>query len=132
MTTNEPRYLTMDELINPPAATTTSAPAGPPSRVDRYEARLTPLHIRLQAALEKIPADIRSKGLHMSTIWPLCSGVQRIKPPAWKVGEALRLLGWQRHRIYSDGTEPSGTYWFPPGMPMTSAKAALRQRKAAK
>lgn len=96
------------------------------SRRAQYEARLTPLRERLSAALAKLPNEMLAEGVHISCLWPLVSGVQRSKPRAFEVAEALRKLGWQRIRVYSDGTSPSGSFWFPPEVDVAEAKAILK------
>ena len=105
-----------------------AAPSGTP-RLDRLRTQLTPLHERLRAALAKFPPDAIADGVHMDQLWPLCIGIQRQKPRAFEVANALRALGWTRVRIYSDGTQPSGTYWFPPEVTPQNAKAAAKGRK---
>ncbi len=110
----------------------TEAPAALPetSRAAKALAYLTPLHERLRTALTKFPPEALAEGLHMSQIWPLVSGRQRSKPRAFEVADALRQLGWQRLRIYSDTTMPSGTWWFPAGVLSADAKTAMRRRKS--
>lgn len=97
-------------------------------RRERYLARLTPLHERLRTALAKFPRDLIADGLHMDQIWPLALGRQCQKARAWEVGAALRQLGWQRVRYYSDSS-PSQTLWFPPDVSETDAKAAMKGKK---
>ena len=109
-----------------------AAPAAAPAatRADKARAYSVPLHERLKAALTKFPPEVLAEGLHMSQIWPLVSGRQRSKPRAFEVADALRQLGWQRLRLYSDSTMPSGTWWFPAGVLTGDAKAAMRRRKS--
>jgi hypothetical protein len=95
---------------------------------DKHRAATTPLRDRLAAALARIPAEAKSEGLRMATIWPMTSGRQRSKPQASAVADALRSLGWIRRRFYSDGTQPSGSYWFPPQTQPDGANAASKLR----
>lgn len=95
-------------------------------RRDQYIARLTPLKDRLRVALDKFPEELLEEGVHLSLLWPLVLGVQRSKPRAFEVAEALRELGWQRIRVYSDGTAPSGSFWFPPQVSKEDAKQILK------
>lgn len=122
----------LNDLINQLAAPPTDAnSAVPPVGVkprDLYLASLTPLHLRLAAALTRLPAEALVAGLHMEQLWPLITGRQRAKPRAFEVADALRKLGWQRIRLYSDKTAASGTFWFPPEVDPQDAKAALRSR----
>jgi len=99
----------------------------PPAHAAKLDARITPLVDRLRQRLAAIPPEEKQYGLKMTVINPLVSGVQRSKPPAWAVAAALRQLGWSRYRAYSDGTEPSGTYWLPPDADVTAAKQTIRQ-----
>jgi len=118
------------EMLANPAESSPPQAAATSERYDRFKARTTPLHERLRAKLADLPGETKAIGLHMSAIWPMCSGVQRSKPPAHEVGAALRKLGWQRIRIYSDTTAPSGTYWFPPESTRPCVKAARMRRKS--
>ena len=111
------------------AATPDPQPSAATPRADRLRANLVPLHVRLQSALARYPMEALADGLHLSQIWPLVTGRQRDKPRAFEVANALRALGWQRFRIYSDCTAPSGTFWFPAWVTQPDAKAALRCRK---
>jgi hypothetical protein len=99
----------------------------PHAHVAKIDARITPLVDRLRKRLAEIPAADKQHGLKMTVINPLVSGVQRTKPPAWAVAAALRQLGWTRYRCYSDGTEPSATYWLEPDADIAAAKQAIRQ-----
>jgi hypothetical protein len=103
-----------------------TAPTATPR--DKWTASLTPLHERLGAKLATFPADVMAQGLRLSQIWPLVSGRQREKPRAFEVADALRQLGWQRYRVYSDKTAPSGTFWFPPTVTAQNARAAMKAR----
>ncbi len=131
------RPLTPDELLlaryaeptAPATPTKTSTVASTNSAArEAYLARLTPLHERLREALAKLPPDDLAQGMHLSTLWPMVRGVQRSKPRAYEVAAALRVLGWSRVRIYSDGTAPSGSFWFPPEVTQVEAKAAVRRK----
>lgn len=104
-------------------------PSATPRR-DQYLARLTPLPERLAKELAKFPPDMLADGLHMNQLWPMVLGVQRSKPRAFEVAEALRALKWQRVRYYRDSA-PSLTLWFPPTINPTDAKNALKARTRA-
>jgi hypothetical protein len=97
---------------------------------DRIAARMTPLEDRLRQKLTQFPAELAEQGLRMSQLWPLCSGVQRSKPRAFEVADALRALGWKRVRVYSDKTNPSSTLWLPPTSDLAEARQAFRRRKS--
>ena len=134
-TSNTEEWRRYDEFLiaDVIGSTAVAAPephTSPTTRADRLRAHLVPLHERLKAAIARFPAEALADGIHLTQIWPLVTGRQRDKPRAFEVADALRVLGWQRFRIYSDSTTPSGTYWFPPEVTQVAAKAALRSRKA--
>jgi len=106
------------------------APLSATPRRDNYLARLTPLPDRLRIALAKFPLELLADGVPLSTIWPIVTGLQRSKPRAFEVAAALRVIGWTRVRFYSDGTAPSGSFWFPPQISEQDAKAILKARKS--
>lgn len=115
--------------LTDPAPQPAPAPSATPRR-DRYAARLIPLHERLRVALAKFPREMVADGLHLDQVWGLVLGRQREKPRAFEVANALRTLGFQRVRLYSDGTSPSQSLWFPPDIDPADAKAAMKARKA--
>lgn len=104
------------------------APLSATPRRDNYLARLTPLPDRLRIALAKFPPELLADGVHLSTIWPIVTGLQRSKPRAFEVAAALRVIGWTRVRFYSDSS-PSQTAWFPPEVSKEDAKQILKARK---
>lgn len=133
-TDNKPAYLAyLTTLASAPPQQPDQpqpVPLSATPRRDNYLARLTPLPDRLRIALEKFPVEMLADGVHLSTIWPIVTGVQRSKPRAFEVAAALRVIGWTRVRFYSDGTAPSGSFWFPPQISEQDAKAILKARKS--
>ena len=131
-TDNKSAYMTyLTALASAPAPQPNAAPdpvISSAGRRDQYIARLTPLKDRLRVALEKFPRELLEEGVHMSQLWGLALGRQRSRARAFEVAQALRELGWQRIRVYSGGTAPSGSFWFPPQISEQDAKQILRGR----
>ena len=128
-TDNKPAYLAyLTTLASAPPQQPDQpqpVPLSATPRRDNYLARLTPLPDRLRIALAKFPPELLADGVHLSTIWPIVTGLQRSKPRAFEVAAALRVIGWTRVRFYSD-SGPSQTGWFPPEVSKEDAKQILK------
>lgn len=128
-TDNKPAYLAyLTTLASAPPQQPDQpqpVPLSATPRRDNYLARLTPLPDRLRIALAKFPPELLADGVHLSTIWPTVTGLQRSKPRAFEVAAALRVIGWTRVRFYSDSS-PSQTAWFPPEVSKEDAKQILK------
>lgn len=76
--------------------------------------RQTPLADRLKKQLDKIPKDVKEKGLLLAEIKPLCTGrYRRTTPHPGHVAEALSKLGWWKTRSWATGSTRQ-TLWYPP------------------
>ena len=77
-----------------------------------WRQRLTPLEERLAKLLATIPTEIKSQGLSLPAIQNLLAGKWRGKCHPGELGIALRKLGYQRRRNWSDGTQSFNAFWF--------------------
>lgn len=74
--------------------------------------RLTPLEDRLAKLLATIPAEIKSQGLSLPAIRNMLAGKWRGKCHPGELGIALRRLGYERRRNWSDGSQSFCALWF--------------------
>ena len=74
--------------------------------------RLTPLEDRLAKLLASIPAEIKDQGISLPTIRNMLAGKWRGKCHPGELGIALRRLGYERRRNWSDGTQSFSALWF--------------------
>lgn len=74
--------------------------------------RLTPLEDRLAKLLTTIPPEIKNQGLSLPAIRNMLAGKWRGKCHPGELGIALRRLGYQRRRNWSDGTQSFSALWF--------------------
>ena len=77
-----------------------------------WRERLTPLEERLAKLLANIPTEIKSQGLSLPAIRNLLAGKWRGRCHPGELGVALRKLGYQRRRKWSDGTQSFSAFWF--------------------
>lgn len=77
-----------------------------------WSERLTPLEERLAKLLETIPPEIKNQGLSLLGIRNMLAGKWRGKCHPGELGIALRRLGYQRRRNWSDGTQSFCALWF--------------------
>ena len=77
-----------------------------------WRERLTPLEERLAKLLATIPSEIKSQGLSLPAICNLLAGKWRGRCHPGELGVALRKLGYQRRRNWSDGTQSFSALWF--------------------
>lgn len=80
--------------------------------IAQWNDRLTPLEERLAKLLATIPPEIKSQGLSLLAIRNLLAGKWRGKCHPGELGVALRKLGYQRQRNWSDGTQSFSALWF--------------------
>lgn len=78
----------------------------------KWRERLTPLEDRLAKLLATIPAEIKSQGLSLPAIRNMLAGKWRGKCHPGELGIALRRLGYERRRNWSDGTQSFSALWF--------------------
>lgn len=80
--------------------------------------RLTPVELRLGAALAKIPHAIQRRGVPIAMIQAQLKGKKRgANCHAGELGRALHRRGWVRRRSW-ERRETGGTLtlWYPPGV----------------
>lgn len=74
--------------------------------------RLTPLEDRLAKLLANIPAEIKSQGLSLPALRTMLAGKWRGKCHPGELGMALRRLGYERRRNWSDGIRSFCALWY--------------------
>jgi hypothetical protein len=74
--------------------------------------RLTPLEDRLAKLLANIPAEIKSQGLSLPALRTMLAGKWRGKCHPGELGIALRRLGYERRRNWSDGIQSFCALWY--------------------
>lgn len=75
--------------------------------------RLTPLEDRLSKLLTVIPHEVKEQGLSLHALRNMLAGKWRGKCHPGELGNALRKLGYQRRRNWSNGTRSFRALWFP-------------------
>ena len=75
--------------------------------------RLTPLEDRLSKLLSAIPFEIKSQGVSLHSLRNMLAGKWRGRCHPGELGIALRKLGYQRRRSWSDGTQSFSALWYP-------------------
>jgi len=78
----------------------------------KWRERLTPLEDRLAKLLESIPPEIKNQGLSLPTIRNMLAGKWRGKCHPGELGTALRRLGYERRRNWSQGSQSFSALWF--------------------
>ena len=79
----------------------------------QWTERLTPLEDRLSKLLAAIPPEVISQGLSLFSLRNMLAGKWRGRCHPGELGVALRKLGYQRRRNWSDGTQSFRALWFP-------------------
>ena len=79
----------------------------------QWTERLTPLEDRLAKLLTTIPLEIKTQGLSLPAIRTMLAGKWRGKCHPGELGIALRRLGYERRRNWSNGTQSFSALWFP-------------------
>lgn len=77
-----------------------------------WRERLTPLDQRLSKLLATIPIDVKSQGLSLPAIRSMLAGKWRGKCHPGELGLALRRLGYERRRIWSNGGQSFCALWY--------------------
>ncbi len=77
-----------------------------------WRERLTPLDERLSKLLATIPPELKSEGLSLPAIRTMLAGKWRGKCHPGELGIALRKLGYQRRRNWSDESKSFCALWF--------------------
>lgn len=80
--------------------------------VEHQRAPLTPLHTRLQKLLETLPLSEQRQGLSLLNLQARLRGRKGGLPHIGELGAAIRRLGWQRRRRWSDETTSFSSKWY--------------------
>lgn len=89
--------------------------------------RLTPVELRLGAALSKIPLAIQRQGLPLMTVQALLPGRKKGRNcHAGELAQALHKRGWVTRRHWEKRGTGAVTLWYPPGVCPVSASIAAR------
>jgi len=97
-----------DELTE---AQTKSASIADAQATAQWTERLTPLEDRLAKLLATIPNEIKSQGLSLSALRTMLAGKWRGKCHPGELGIALRRLGYERRRNWSDASQSFCALW---------------------
>ena len=81
---------------------------------ERENPVLPALHMRLQKLLVTIPPSAQRQGLSLLDLQACLRGRKGGLPHIGEMGAAMRKLGWQRRRAWSDGEAGFVAKWFPP------------------
>lgn len=83
------------------------------AEVMAWRERMTPLETRVSKLLSTIPAEIQHQGISLSSLRGMLAGKWRGKCHPGELGQALRKLGYQRRRNWSNATSSFSALWFP-------------------
>lgn len=78
----------------------------------KWRERLTPLEDRLAKLLATIPPEIKNQGLSLPAIRSMLAGKWRGKCHPGELGNALRRLGYERHRNWAKGSQSFSALWY--------------------
>lgn len=98
-----------DEITEAQTKTASNADA---KATAEWTERLTPLEDRLAKLLATIPLEIKSQGLSLPAIRTMLAGKWRGKCHPGELGIALRRLGYERRRNWSDGIQSFCALWY--------------------
>ena len=88
--------------------------AQPQANAVEYQmAPLGPLHARLRRVLDHIPQSTQLEGLSLLDLQTRLRGRKGGLPHIGELGAAIRRLGWQRRRAWSDHDAAFAAKWFP-------------------
>ena len=76
-------------------------------------ARLSPLHTRLQKVLDTISLPTQAHGLSLLELQMRMKGRKGGMPHVGELAAALRKLGWIRRRQWSDCEDGFRAKWYP-------------------
>ena len=74
---------------------------------------LPPLHKRLQKLLDTLPMSEQRRGLSLLDLQVRLRGRKGGLPHIGELGAAIRRLGWQRRRRWSDHDAAFAAKWYP-------------------
>lgn len=81
--------------------------------VEHQRAPLAPLDARLQRVLDQIPQSTQLEGLSLLDLQVRLRGRKGGLPHIGELGAAMRRLGWQRRRRWSDHDAAFAAKWYP-------------------
>ena len=102
----------LEQVKNHAATSNAIAAAHQAAETAKWRERLTPLEDRLAKLLATIPPEIKIQGLSLHAIRDMLAGKWRGKCHPGELGIALRRLGYERRRNWSDGTQSFSALWF--------------------
>lgn len=105
-----PTYL--EHVKNRVAASQAIAAEQQTAEAEIWRERLTPLEDRLAKLLTTIPPEIKNQGLSLPAIRNMLAGKWRGKCHPGELGIALRRLGYERRRNWSQGSQSFRALWF--------------------
>ena len=76
-------------------------------------ASLTPLHKRLKRLLDTISSSEQREGLSLLDLQSRLRGRKGGLPHIGELGAAMRRLGWQRRRAWSNEKSAFSSKWYP-------------------
>jgi len=82
--------------------------------VEQQRASLGSLDERLRRVLGHIPQNTQMEGLSIMNLQACLRGRKGGLPHIGELGAAMRRLGWQRRRAWSDETTSFSSKWYPP------------------
>jgi len=85
----------------------------PQTSQDDNLALLAPLHTRLQRLLDTIPSSAQREGLSLLDLQSCLRGRKGGLPHIGELGAAMRRLGWQRCRAWSNEDTAFSSKWYP-------------------
>lgn len=87
----------------------------PPADIEsNRDVPLVPLHTRLQRLLDTIPPSAQHQGLSLLDLQARLRGRKGGLPHIGEMGAAMRKLGWQRRRAWSNENTAFSSRWYPP------------------
>ena len=81
--------------------------------VEQQRASLGSLDERLRRVLGHIPQNTQMEGLSIMNLQACLRGRKGGLPHIGELGAAMRRLGWQRRRAWSDETTSFSSKWYP-------------------
>ena len=100
-----------DVLTTKLAAYSQVSSISPPK--NKITSQLAPLNTRLQKLLDTIPTSEQRLGLSLLDLQTRLRGRKGGLPHVGELGAALRGLGWQRRRRWSNEDAAFAAKWFP-------------------
>lgn len=85
----------------------------PQTTQEDAHAPLAPLHTRLQKLLDQIPDIAKREGVSLLDLQARLRGRKGGMPHVGELGAAMRRLGWQRRRTWSDQDAAFSSKWYP-------------------